>query len=233
MLILGDTSPFARGGRRLCYVHPRDPSRCVKVLRTDDERFIKTGRTLVPGFLRNEYDNNEDERRTLTALQRRLGDAYRHLPRCEGYVETDLGKGLVLELVRDDDGQISRSVREALLSGTPLEELRGAYEEMTAHFIAHGVVTRAILDHNLTAQRTGGGWRMTLIDGFGDSTLIPLRSFIPAMRHSTARKQARRGWERLESVAAQVRAGDTDWDRSRWGQGVLEHRGLAPGGESR
>lgn len=233
MLTLSNKEPFARGGRRLCFVHPEDDARCVKVLRTDGDRFRKTGRTFVPGFLRREYDNNEDERRALDALQRRLGSAYDHLPRCYGYVETDLGRGLVLELVRDEDGHISRSVRESLLEGVALDELRPAYDEMAAFYIEHGVVTRAILDHNLTAQRVGSAWRLTLIDGFGDSTLIPLRSLLASTRRATAKKRMRAGWERIEEIAAQIRAGDTDWDRSRWGQGVLEHRGAAQWGGTR
>lgn len=224
-LRLSDHTPFARGGRRLCYVHPDDPSRCVKVLRTDNDRFVKTGRTYVPSFLRNEYDNNEDERRALAALERRLAGSYTHLPRCYGYTDTDLGRGLILDLIRDDDGRISRSVRQLMQEGVAPAELRPAYDEMALHFITHAVLTRAILDHNLAAQRTGERWRLTLIDGFGDSTLIPLRSLFPPARRAAARKRARSGWKRIEATARELEAGRNKWDRSRWGQGILDHRG--------
>jgi hypothetical protein len=226
VLRLADQRPFATGGRRLCFVHPGDPSKCVKVLRTDDERFVKTGRTLVPAFLRREYDNNEDERRALSRLWRRLGEReYRHLPRCYGYEATDLGRGLVLDLVRDADGRISRSVREALAAGATLEEIRPAYDEMAAHFVKHAVETRAILEHNLSAQRLADGrYRLVLIDGFGDPAWIPVRSLVPALRRATARKRAERGWERIEGIAREIERG-AEWDTSRWGQGFLHHRG--------
>jgi hypothetical protein len=229
-LRLSDRAPFATGGRRLCFVHPREPSKCVKVLRRDEGRFVKTGRTLVPAALRREYDNNEDERRALAALWRRLGEReYRHLPRCYGYEATDLGRGLVLDLVRDADGRISRSVREALSEGATLEELRPAYEEMASRFIGRGVATRAILEHNLAAQRHADGrFFLVLIDGFGDPAWIPMRSLVPALRRATARKRAARGWERIEAIAEEIRRG-AEWDTSRWGQGFLHHRGEAAG----
>jgi len=233
-LRLSAERPFATGGRRLCFVHPLDPARCVKVLRTDDARFVKTGRTLVPAALRREYDNNEDERRALAALERRLSSAdYRHLPRCYGYEPTDLGRGLVLDLVRDEPadeapGPIARSVRQVLAEGVPLEDLRAAYDAMGEHFIRCGVTTRAILDHNLAAQRRGAGWNLVLIDGFGERAWIPIRSMIPAVRRRSAQRRVERGWRRLEATAREVRAG-ADWDRSRWGQGFLEHRGAEPG----
>ena len=225
MIRLRGTEPFATGGRRWCYEHPGDPGRCIKVLRTDEGRYIKTGRTVVPSWMRREYDNNEDERRSLVALQRRLGEDYRHLPACDGYVETDLGRGLVLGLVRDADGRIARSVREALRDGVPLSELRPAYDEMAAYFVSRGVLTRAILDHNLTAEDLGGGsWRVTLIDGFGDRAWVPLRGLIPALRKKTARERTARGWARIEEMAEKIASGAA-FDRSRWGQGILDHRG--------
>lgn len=227
MLVLSDKVSFARGGRRVCYVHPEDPSRCIKVLRDDGDRFTKTGRTIVPAIFRSEYDNNEDERRSLDRLARRLGDDYRHLPRCFGYAETDIGRGLVLDLLRDADGRISLSLRQAMQEGIGMEAIRSAYKEMANYFVSRGVVTRGILDHNLIAQQTPDGVRLVLIDGFGDSTLVPLRSMFASMRRSVARKRTTQGWERIEGVAARIARGDVDWDRSRWSQGLLDHRGVA------
>ncbi len=231
-LRLSDAEPFAVGGRRACYVHPEDPSKCVKVLRTDDRRYIKTGRTIVPAFLRREYDNNEDERRALRRLEPTLRDATtRHLPRCCGYVETDLGRGLVLDLVRDTDGGIARSVRELFRDGVTPDELRAAYDEFGAHLIRFGVVTRAILDHNLVAERlASGGWRLHLIDGFGAASWSPIRALLPARRRALVRRRVADGWRRLISRHKDIGDG-WEWDTSRWDQGLLRHRGTpGPGG---
>lgn len=228
-LRLSDSEPFAVGGRRVCYVHPDDRYKCIKVLRTDEQRFIKTGRAIVPAFLRREYDNNEDERRALAGLEPALRDATnRHLPQCYGYAETDLGRGLVLDLVRDADGGIARSVRELFRDGVTPNELRSAYDEFGAHLIRFGVVTRAILDHNLVAERlAAGGWRLHLIDGFGAASWSPIRSMIPARRRALVRRRVADGWARLNERSEAISAG-WNWDTTRWDQGLLRHRGTMP-----
>ena len=58
VLALKGLEPFGVGGRRLCFVHPLDPKKCVKVLRTDERRTVRHKKTIIPAHWRREYDNN-------------------------------------------------------------------------------------------------------------------------------------------------------------------------------
>jgi hypothetical protein len=223
---LSNAEPFAIGGRRLCFVHPNDPSVCIKVNRVDDQRFDRLPRKrIVPASLRRGLDDNRHDRRTLSALQRRLGRRYAHLPRYHGAIETDLGRGIAIDLIRDSDGRIARTIRNLIVEGVTLDELKPAFNEFAGYLVRNRVLTRALLDHNIVAARgADGGWTLHLIDGFGDPAFISLGSVIPSIGRAKMRRRAADAWRRFEELASS----DPDaqrWDTSRWSQGFLNHRG--------
>ncbi|MFG0274538.1 MAG: YrbL family protein [Phycisphaerales bacterium] len=225
---LEDSKPFAVGGRRWCFVDPRDPGRCIKVNRTDALRYGRTQPGLIlPAKWRRAYDNNLDDHRQLGSLMRRIGDeSYDHLPRTYGFVETDLGQGLVIDLFRDRDGAISRTLRELLCTGADPAQFDSALDDLGAFMVRHRVLTRKLLDHNIVAQDTDRGWRLHIIDGVGEGAFVPVRRLVPALAR-------RRIAERIEEFRAVMRerAANPDApelrDTTRWSQGFLDHRGVA------
>lgn len=225
-LQLSELKPFGIGGRRLCFVHPALPDRCVKVLRRDEQRTVRTSRGILPPALRRLYDNNADEHRHLKRIWRQLGDRpCPALPRCYGTVGTDLGEGLVVELLRDHDGSISRSLRELISTGHDPQTFRPAFEQFGETLLRHAIVTRALLDHNIVAQhRADGTWRLCLIDGLGDRAFLPLRRWIRPLARRHIRRALQRAWTRIESLQHHRVTPDMIAN-STWGQGFLEHRG--------
>lgn len=226
-LAIRHLEPFGVGGRRACYVHPLDPDKCVKVLRTDDRRTVRHKKTIIPAHWRREYDNNAHEKRVLEDLEKRIGPAMgRHLPRSYGMVETDLGPGFVLDLVRDHDGRISRSLRELLTTGHPLDTLRASFEEFGSFLSDHLVLTRKLLDHNLVvSMQPDSPGRMVLIDGLGDPAFIPFSRWIPALGRAKIARRLDEAWTRFEDFAARGGVSDEVRRNSTWDQGFLRHRG--------
>jgi len=233
---LSHLEPFAVGGRRECYVHPDDPQRCIKTLRTDDRKTVRiTKHPLIPARWRRIYDNNADEQRQLEKLQRSLGSSITsaHLPVCHGVEPTDLGPGLVLDLVRDQPvpgtagpGPISRTLRDYLTAGEPLDIFRAAYDTFAAFLLKHRVLTRGLHDHNLVAQhRADGTWRLVLIDGIGDPAWLPFASLIPALGRKKVRKRTDAAWPRMAAFASAGGVSDELIKTSSWDQGMLRHRG--------
>lgn len=94
MIRLRDRVPLGQGMERECYLHPDDPSQVIKIARNNIQ---KGGRA------------NEDELRGYRLLLRDGVDLSR-LSRCHGYVETDLGPGLVCDAIRNHDGEIADTV---------------------------------------------------------------------------------------------------------------------------
>jgi hypothetical protein len=227
-LTLSDKEPFGIGGRRLCFVHPLDASKCVKVLRNDAERTIRIANSSAYfARFRREYDNNADEKRALEKLYRRIGpEMTKHLPRCYGVAPTDRGPGLVLDLMRDFDGKISRSIRELISTGTPIAELRAPYDEFSQFLLKHRIQTRNLLDHNIVARREAEQqWTLFLIDGLGDSAWLPIAGMIKGMAENRIRKRIAKAWPKMEQFAASGGVQPSMRRNCTWGQGFLAHRG--------
>jgi PhoP regulatory network protein YrbL len=219
--------PFAVGGRRLCFVHPHEPNRCVKVLRTDERRTVRHKKTIIPAHWRREYDNNAHEKRILEHLERRIGPGMaRHLPRSYGMAATDMGPGLVLDLVRDYDGGISRSIRELITTGYDLAKLRPSFESFGRFLSENLVLTRSLLDHNLVVKmHADGPGPIFLIDGLGDPAWLPLSTWIPALGRAKIARRIDEAWSRFEGFAARGGVSEELRRTSSWDQGFLRHRG--------
>lgn len=86
------TEPIGEGQERICYLHPEDPDKIIKL---------------------QKGESNKQTRRELELyrrLLRRKGTDYSQLPRYYGKVVTNLGEGFVTDLIQDYDGGISNSL---------------------------------------------------------------------------------------------------------------------------
>ena len=179
---LAGHEPFASGGNRLCYVHPSDPSRCVKVLRpghggVDMRRQAPAWKRFRPAWV---FDENLREFRAYRRIGRLAGEyAWTHVPRCHGLVETDVGEGasIVTELVRNADGRISGCLKTKLRSTGNDPFFRQAVEAFAEFLRRTGVPTRDLLLHNLVAKERSecgnGAFTIMMIDGFGVAGQFP------------------------------------------------------------
>ncbi len=178
VLQLRKQEPFAWGGNRLCYVHPGHADRCVKVRRPDftledlrrKKGFPKTLRPL------SSFDDNLEEFRVLNGFDREYGDeAFRHVSKCYGFEETDLGKGLVSELVRDHDGSISQNIKQYIWREGASDSFHDACDRFCDYWEKMGLPSRTLLIHNILVQKASEKdvSRLVVIDGLGYSGIIP------------------------------------------------------------
>lgn len=203
VLNLDGVEPFGVGGRRLCFVHPEDETKCIKVLRSDDERVIRSQKSLIPVKWRRIYDNNAHEQKELARIYSQAGAAMAaHFPMVHGEVDTTLGKGLVLDLMRDEDGAIARDVRVLLQAGFPLDELRSVFNQFGNFLLQYRILTRNLLDHNLVVTMgKQGPKRMYMIDGMGDPAWVPIARWIPMLGRRKIEKRLATAWQRFENYS--------------------------------
>ncbi|MEZ5507981.1 MAG: YrbL family protein [Gammaproteobacteria bacterium] len=98
-VILSTEAPFARGGNRLCFVHPDFPDRVIKVRRPD---FSLEDRRRKKGFPKNlrpctSFDDNAEEKPGDGTIL--IAASVKHCiamsAAVSGFEDSDMGKGLV------------------------------------------------------------------------------------------------------------------------------------------
>lgn len=114
------------------------------------------------------------------------------LPRTYGWVETQLGRGLVYERIRDADGQTSATLATALKTGRVTPDgarllMSGAVETL----IRNGILVHDDNLNNFLVQRTGNRLNLVMVDGFGPLVMTlkaRVRMYFPVLaRHKISR----------------------------------------------
>jgi len=194
MLQLSTREPFAKGGNRLCFVHPDHDDRCIKVRRPDftlaDLRRKKGGiKRLLPLSF---FDDNREEFEVISDLERRHGQSvFAVVSRCYGFEPTDMGEGLVLELVRDASGEISQTLKAHIWRQGLTEDCRAAVQVFAKRWQELGIPSRDLLLHNILVQKGPDGQveRLVVIDGLGSPNIIPFYALPPNARQAKVQRK--------------------------------------------
>ena len=193
-LKLSDLEPFAIGGTRRCYVHPRDDRLCVKILRPDRTAAARhraaTGWRRLKG--KRGFDDQRKERKAYDALLKRGQRDWRHVPRYHGTVATDQGLGIVTDLQRNYDGRFPLNLNELLPNGMT-EPIAAAIAEFQAWLRRDLFLSRDLLPHNIIAvAESPSRYRLMIVDGIGNSEMLPFSSWFDACaRRKVERKIAK------------------------------------------
>jgi hypothetical protein len=166
--------PFGMGKERICFVHPEDPRLAIKIARQgNSERWRR-------------------EIRFYRKLQKRGGIHDRHVPGFHGLCETNHGTGIVVDLIRNYDGEIARPLDWFLAQGYPIEDFEPSLEEMRQSFLRNLIVFNrdmtvgSLLVQKLSATKA----RLVAIDGLGDVVAIDWLDFFPFL----VRRKIERRW---------------------------------------
>ena len=182
-LALTDALLIAKGRHRACYQHPKHPELCVKVHLDpyDDLETIREVRYFKWLHFRKTNLNG-------------IAD-YR------GKTPTTLGIGYVYELVRDYDGQVSKTLDHYLrnfeLTEPRINALTSAYQEFKQTFQRHYISMMNLKTYNIVYKRESESYgRFYLIDNLGSANLLPLSYFFT----SIATRTLQRKFMRFESL---------------------------------
>ncbi|WP_110657296.1 YrbL family protein [Salinicola halimionae] len=168
MYRLASDNEIAHGNDRAIYRHPDHPERCIK----------------VPRFPERGSHQNEREKIYFENLKRRGIDDWRHVPTYFGTVATDLGEGLIFDLITDADGQISSTIRQYRQRGEmawlDTQAFRDELQQLYLYLRANWIVPSDINDRNIVCQhRADGTQRLWLIDGVSNPDFMPLANVWP------------------------------------------------------
>jgi hypothetical protein len=180
-----NTDPVGKGKERACFVHPDDPQKAIK---------ISIG------------DSSEQSRREIKFYQKRQksgSDSDQHTPRFYGLCETNLGQGIVVDMIRDQDGEISRPLNWYLAEGYPIEDFEPYLDELKQSFLQNLI----IFNHDMTVGNllfqkiSASDARLVAIDGLGDVVALDWLDVFPSL----VRRKISRRWKRFISRVYRTR----------------------------
>lgn len=207
-LHLSKLKPFAQGGNRLCFVHPDNPRQCIKVRRPD---FTLEDRRRKKGFPKNlkplsSFDDNLEEAQVMSLLERRhRNKIFQHVSHCYGFIETDLGAGLVSELIRDNNGNISQTLKKYLWDRGLTEDCKAALTNLCDFWEREAVPSRDLLLHNIVVQMRSEEQilRLVVIDGLGSAGLIPFQWLPQPFQRQKAIRKTKNLHLRVQTLLSQ------------------------------
>ena len=146
-LLLGD------GGERLVFIHPDDNNKVIKVLQ--------------PGIKIHNFQN-ELEFKYYDFLTKKNRD-FSNITKCFGYIDTNLGKGLVFERVLDFDGQDSKFLRNCLNDNIFSEaQEKEILEDLKTYLFKNEILFIDCSSHNVFCEKISEDkYTLIIYDGLG------------------------------------------------------------------
>jgi hypothetical protein len=186
--------------RRECYFHPEDKNKCVKVVVAGDHK--ETVR----------------EQAYYRLLENR-DISWEMLARFYGNVETNRGQGAVFELIRDHNGEVSKTLEHYIsadiAADIDYQDLSRALPVLKQYLLDWKIVTMSFKPQNIVYKKINKSEvALVVIDNIGNSDFIPICNYVDFM----AMRKIRRKWQRFEDSLVK------DYAQNRALQHVLRKR---------
>lgn len=173
---------IGEGSHRACYAHPENKDRCIKIGAIDSKE-------------------SRRERACYKLLQKR-GVSWQSLSRFYGFVETNMGPGEEFDLVRDYDGEISKTLEHYLETDAEAEKSELYYDSLAkavsflkTDIYQQVILVRTILTENILYKKINADeGNLVIIDNIGNTDLLPICDYSKFF----ARRKIARKWQRFE-----------------------------------
>jgi hypothetical protein len=191
MIRLQGSEPIAYGLRSFVFQHPHNSELLIKV---GVPEVINQGRGKVNKLLHEQrygaYVGWVRELREYLALRSRLRVHPPWLQRLIGFVETDIGLGLVVGKVQDGMGALAPTLEQIVAKDGLTNDLRKAINKLEHDLLARNVIFGDPTPRNiLFAPNTAEDTHLVIIDGLGDNRLQSMSAYLS--RRGTRRRFAR------------------------------------------
>ncbi|WP_428830125.1 YrbL family protein [Cereibacter changlensis] len=195
---LSELEPVAEGRESAVYIRPGKPSQLIKVCK---QRNVKTRGLFaaIKGKLRH--------RRSLASYRTflRQGHAYLEatvqaaimsrpppLAHMRGVLLTDFGLGVIVQKIRDGDGNIAPTLA-SLIKHEQIDHavLREALNRFASDMSAFHIIGYDLNLTNLVYETRRGRSRIVLVDGYGSRSIIPIRRWSSRINNMCLARQFR------------------------------------------
>ncbi len=184
ILDLTQAKLIGKGTHKKCFVHPQDPTRCVKVAYNEAGKRDLNREVF---YLKTRY------RRKHTATI---------LPRFYGEVQTNLGPGYMVDYLQNADGTPCLSLKDWLETSTSNAQLDplidAAMCTLKQKIYEEQVLCLSIYPENILFPKDrAGNYRPFLVNDLGNSARIPLAYWLQGVRLRSIDKR----WQKFLKAA--------------------------------
>jgi len=174
MIDLTEDTIIGQGSNRACYMHPSDKNKCIKVTVAGD------------------FSESEKEKTYYNYLEK-LKISWKNLAKYYGSLETTKGDGLIFELVRDADGEVSKTLSYYLQNAdrtktilNPMPLLR----ELKEYLLAENIMVKDFNTKNMMYQKLEGKKaKLVMIDGLVRSKIFSFSAYSKYLSLQTIAKR--------------------------------------------
>lgn len=149
---LNDSLLLGKGNERLCYLHPDDPTKIIKIAHKHQ----------------NGRNQNKLEEIYARYLEKK-GVSFDHITRCYGSVDVDGEKGVVFERVVNSDGSASRTFTDMVKQHRiSLEEAQALLDDLRNYLVDNTILFVDVsLDNIMCREEEDGSYSLIIVDGLG------------------------------------------------------------------
>lgn len=153
MLDLSKETPIGKGTNRECFIHPNDEMKCIKITYTND------------------FQESEKEIAYYKFIEKE-GFSLSQLPKYYGKIKTSRGEGEVFDLIRDYDGNISKTLTYYVQNIEKTKEIQNPIyllKELQSYCIENRIVIKDLNSNNIMYQKLEvNRGNLIIIDGFSN-----------------------------------------------------------------
>jgi len=193
---LSKSSMIASGGEKMVFNHPDSDDFLIKVWKPQHFEWLKKRYPLLTRFRRfPRYISLLNEVTEYVALSEYCdNDSY--LQGFHGFVRTDLGPGVVVEAVRDNEGNLAKSLYQLIGAGEYGDRQRQAVNELVEWLEGNYIIIRDFTLHNVVWNAISG--HFVIIDGIGSRPILSMRQLSTRYNRYTMQKKIAKFLRRLD-----------------------------------
>ncbi|TQV86247.1 hypothetical protein FKG94_01475 [Exilibacterium tricleocarpae] len=177
--------PLAAGAEKLVYPHPQSPDLLIKV---QNSAAPLPPRALISRLQRlSRYRTFLHEITEHIAIREHGSGKQYHLQHIVGFIDTDMGLGMVVRAVRDRQGNLAPTLRQLCMTGRYTALHNNALVMLIDSVLNSNVIVRDFSTSNLVWDERHD--RFVIIDGVGAKSVFSLRNYSKRYnRHTNFRK---------------------------------------------
>ena len=200
MIIIDEGKLIATGSSRLIYIHPYNNKKLIKILRPSQSPAIQR-KAIWYKRLQNLEKFNQNKR-DLIEHQRARCKCHKvalHVCNVYGIENTSYGEGLVEEHIYNSDGKTSVTLKK-YVQDNGINVVKVYIDDLFELFVDNHILFRDANETNILVQELETGFRLIVVDGLGESNLIPYASISRKLNGRKLRRKKKRMIKRISVI---------------------------------